>query len=111
MKDARKWRCGIALWLCVAMITSSAFAQTAGASSSAFARARNLRPGVKLSDWFAQVYDKKGYTREHLETWNTVDDIVLIKSMGFDHVRLSVNPQPLFTMSQPKTLPREYSGY
>jgi endoglucanase len=31
--------------------------------------------------------------------------------MGFDHVRLSVNPQPMFTMNQPQKLPAEYLGY
>jgi aryl-phospho-beta-D-glucosidase BglC (GH1 family) len=67
-----------------------------------------LRRGINLSEWFAQVWDKRGYTREHLETWTTVDDIALIKSMGFDHVRLSVNPQPMFTMNQPQKLPPEY---
>jgi endoglucanase len=80
-------------------------------SQLAFARAQHLRRGINLSEWFAQVWDKRGYTREHLETWTTADDIALIKSMGFDHVRLSVNPQPMFTMNQPEKLPPEYLGY
>ncbi|HEY1400129.1 MAG TPA: cellulase family glycosylhydrolase, partial [Terriglobales bacterium] len=83
----------------------------AATSSPAFARAQHLRRGINLSEWFAQVYDKRGYTREHFETWTTVEDIALIKSMGFDHVRLSVNPQPMFTMNQPQNLPPEYLGY
>ena len=87
-------------------------AQTADAvgSSTAFARAQHLRHGINLSEWFAQVWDKQGYTREHFESWNTSEDIALIKSMGFDHVRLSVNPQPMFTMNQPQKLPPEYLG-
>ena len=80
-------------------------------SSPAFARAQHLRRGINLSEWFAQVYDKRGYTREHFETWTTAADIALIKSMGVDHVRLSVNPQPMFTMNQPQKLPPEYLGY
>src|SRR5581483_9344136 len=64
-------------------------------SSLAQRRAAHLRRGINLSEWFAQVYDPKGYTREHFETWITADDIALIKSMGFDHVRLSINPQPM----------------
>ena len=76
--------------------------------SPAFARAQHLRRGINLSEWFAQVYDKRGYTREHFEAWTTVEDITLIKSMGFDHVRLSVNPQPMFTLNQPQKLPPEY---
>jgi endoglucanase len=83
----------------------------AATSTSAFARAQHLRRGINLSEWFAQVYDKRGYTREHFGNWTTVEDIALIKSMGFDHVRLSVNPQPMFTINQPQMLPPEYLGY
>jgi len=48
-----------------------------------------------MSEWFAQVWDTKGYTKEHFQTWNTASDIATIKNIGFDHVRLSVNPQPM----------------
>ena len=69
----------------------------AGAQSNAVAPSRlaHLRRGINLSEWFAQVWDPKGYTKEHFQTWTTSDDIVLIKAAGFDHVRLSVNPQPI----------------
>ena len=80
-------------------------------SAAAFARSQHLRHGINLSEWFAQVWDKRGYTKEHLDTWTTAEDIALIKSMGFDHVRLSVNPQPMFTSNQPNQLPAEYLGY
>ena len=66
-------------------------------SNTATQRASRLRHGINLSEWFAQVYDPRGYTKEHFETWTTAQDIALIKSMGFDHVRLSVNPQPMFS--------------
>jgi len=93
-------------------ITIQAAAQDPGSRNSpAFVRAQRLKRGINLSEWFAQVYDKRGYTKEHFETWNTTEDIALIKSMGFDHVRLSVNPQPMFTMRQPQKLPQEYLGY
>jgi len=68
-------------------------------SSVPVSRAAHLRHGVNLSAWFAQVYDPKGYTKEHFETWTTPADIALIKSAGFDHVRLSVNPQPIIDAS------------
>jgi hypothetical protein len=42
----------------------------------------HLRRGINLSGWFAQGYDKRGYTREHFENWTTVEDIALITSMG-----------------------------
>ena len=37
--------------------------------------------------------------------------MALIKSMGFDHVRLSVNPQPMMTTHRPDEIPAEYLGY
>ncbi|HWJ47511.1 MAG TPA: cellulase family glycosylhydrolase [Candidatus Udaeobacter sp.] len=67
-------------------------AQTSSVPAS---RVNHLQHGVNLSAWFAQVYDPKGYTKEHFESWTTSADIALIKSAGFDHVRLSVNPQPI----------------
>ena len=75
------------------------------------ARLAHLRHGINLSEWFAQVYDPKGYTREHFEAWTTAGDIALIKSLGFDHVRLSVNPKPMFLLHRPNEIPAEYLGY
>ena len=80
-------------------------------SSLAQQRARHLRRGINLSEWFAQVYDPRGYTREHLTTWVTADDIALIKSMGFDHVRLSINPQPMMRHNEADRIPADYRGY
>jgi endoglucanase len=81
------------------------------ASSLAVARAMHLRHGINASEWFAQVYDKAGYTKEHFQSWTTREDIALIKSMGFDHVRLSVNPQPMMKSHRPDEIPPEYLGY
>ncbi len=67
-------------------------AQSEAQSSVPAPRLAHIRHGINLSEWFAQVYDPKGYTKEHFETWTTASDIALIKSAGFDHVRLSVNP-------------------
>ena len=90
----------------------SAGAQTVGAAgakaSPTFARAERLKHGVNASEWFAQVYDKRGYTPEHFQAWTTADDIALIKSMGFDHVRLSVNPQPMMNAREPNAIPADY---
>src|ERR1700730_1012861 len=69
-------------------------------SALAAQRAQHLRHGVNLSEWFAQVYDPKGYTKEHFDTWITTQDLALIKVMDFDHVRLSVNPKPMFRSKQ-----------
>ena len=71
-------------------------------------RVGQLRRGINTSGWFAQVYDPKGYTKEHFQSWTTADDIALIKSMGFDHVRLSVNPAPMFNATKPGEINPEY---
>ena len=66
-------------------------AQTSAPGSSAQAvvtvpasRLARLRHGINASEWFAQVYDKRGYTKEHFQNWTTAVDIALIQSMGFD---------------------------
>jgi endoglucanase len=93
----------------MAFMGSGSFAQSvAGVPPS---RLANLRHGINTSHWFAQVYDPKGYTKEHFQTWTTADDIALIKAMGFDHVRLSVNPQPMFSHNHADEIPAEYLGY
>jgi len=74
-------------------------------------RLTNLRHGINASEWFAQVYDPKGYTKEHFQAWTTTQDIALIKAMGFDHVRLSVNPEPMFRHNHADEIPAEYLGY
>jgi endoglucanase len=80
-------------------------------ASTAFQRAARLRRGINLSEWFAQVYDPRGYTRAHFEAWTTAEDIALIKSLGFDHVRLSVNPAPMMRHNQSDEIPAAYLGY
>ena len=95
-----------AVILCLSIVSSSQ-----AESSSSPRRAAHLRHGINLSEWFAQVYDPKGYTKEHLEGWVTADDIALIKSMGFDHVRLSVNPEPMMRHNMADQIPPEYLGY
>jgi len=108
-----------ALLLLSVVVAGGAAAQTghAGGSGSAyraplaFARAERLRRGINASEWFAQVYDKRGYTPEHFQAWTTPEDIALIKSMGFDHVRLSVNPQPMFNEHEADKIPADYLGY
>jgi hypothetical protein len=79
-------------WIAFIVLSAASLAQSAPLSSVPAARLAHIRHGINLSEWFAQVYDPKGYTREHFESWNTATDLALIKSAGFDHVRLSVNP-------------------
>ena len=88
-------------------------AQTTAQPSASVPASRlaHLRRGINLSEWFAQVWDPKGYTKEHFQNWTTSADIALIRSAGFDHVRLSVNPQPMFTVNRPEAIPQEYLAY
>ena len=91
---------------------SSSVGQTASqpASSVAASRLQYLRKGVNITGWFAQA--SGGYNREHLETFITSDDIWLIRHMGFDHVRLGVDPEAnLFHFDQADAIPPESLGY
>lgn len=93
-------------------VTSVSFAQSSALHSSVSpSRLAHLRHGINLSEWFAQVYDPRGYTKEHFATWTTSADIALIKSAGFDHVRLSVNPQPLMDAARRQHGTEEYFAY
>jgi aryl-phospho-beta-D-glucosidase BglC (GH1 family) len=74
-------------------------------------RARHLRHGINTSHWFAQVYDKLGYTKAHFDAHTTRADIETIARLGFDHVRLSVEPAPMLDMAKPDELPAAYLGY
>ena len=93
--------------LSLAQVKSS----TQSLSAVPAARLANIRHGINLSEWFAQVYDPKGYTKEHFESWTTASDIALIKSAGFDHARLSVNPQPIMDAARSHNGSSEYFGY
>jgi endoglucanase len=117
MKCFRIMRCiGVLIILgCFAsrfLSAQSSSVSTEHLSSSVLAsRVARLRHGINTSEWFAQVYDKRGYTREHFQNWTTAEDVALIKSMGFDHVRLSVNPQPMMVNHAPDEISTEYFGY
>src|ERR1700731_2774825 len=58
----------------------------------AFQRAQHLRRGINTSDWFAQSGD---YSVQRLRAFTTPDDIRLIHHLGFDHIRLSIDADPL----------------
>ena len=95
----------------ILLFSTISLAQTTPTSSVPASHLAHFRHGVNLSEWFAQVYDSKGYTKEHFETWTTSADIALIKSAGFDHVRLSVNPQPMMDAAHRPNGSAEYYSY
>jgi len=73
------------------------------------ARFARLRRGVNLSHWFSQA---PNYTKDRLETHTTAQDIALIKSMGFDHVRFPIEPAPLLADTpDPSILNTTYLQY
>jgi aryl-phospho-beta-D-glucosidase BglC (GH1 family) len=93
--------------------SATAFAQPSAVgtvAATADTRAARLRHGVNLTDWFRPLSDGR-YTKEHIDTVVTAQDLALIHAMGFDHVRLCINPRPLFRAEQPEQIPSESLGY
>ncbi|HEY5991744.1 MAG TPA: glycoside hydrolase family 5 protein, partial [Candidatus Udaeobacter sp.] len=74
------------------------------------ARFSRLRRGINLSHWFSQS-PGNDYSKTHLETHTTAEDIALIKAMGFDHVRFPIEPAPLFNAQDPSVLNATYLRY
>ncbi len=70
-------------------------------------RFNHLRHGINLSQWFAQSLTDK-YDRQRLTTYITAADFDQIKTMGFDHVRLSIEPRPIFNSGQPDSIDPNY---
>jgi endoglucanase len=91
------------------LLTSPLGGPTAAQNVSA-ARFARIQRGINTSHWFAQVFDQRGYTKEHFESFITEQDIALIRRMGFDHIRFSVEPAPMFNAGAPDALPSEYLG-
>ncbi len=59
---------------------------------TAFTRAQHLKHGINASEWFAQSRD---YSAAHTNSYTDAQDIALMAKLGFDHVRLSIDPMPL----------------
>ncbi len=59
----------------------------------AFERAQHIRRGINASIWFAQF--PSDYSVKRLQSFTTPDDIALMSAMGLDHVRLSIDADPL----------------
>ena len=67
------------------------------------------RRGITLSHWFSQAAN---YSKAHLDSHTTGNDIALIKSLGFDHVRLPIEPAPLLNDTpDPSVLNTTYLDY
>jgi aryl-phospho-beta-D-glucosidase BglC (GH1 family) len=60
---------------------------------TAFARAQHLRHGINASEWFAQ--SAGDYSAARTGRYTDAGDIALMAKLGFDNVRLSIDPVPL----------------
>jgi endoglucanase len=76
------------------LVALPAFAQDRSADvQTAFARARHLRHGINASEWFAQ--HASDYSAAFTDRYTGEADIALMAKLGFDNVRLSIDPVPL----------------
>ncbi len=60
---------------------------------TAFARAQHLKHGINASEWFAQ--SASDYSAARTNRYTDAGDIALMARLGFDNVRLSIDPVPL----------------
>jgi aryl-phospho-beta-D-glucosidase BglC (GH1 family) len=90
----------------VLLAAQGATAQLDETGNLAAARARHLRRGINTSMWFAQ--SPGNYSIERLRTYTTADDLVLIHRLGFDHIRLSVDADPLTAWQQGRPAGRDF---
>ena len=60
---------------------------------TASARARHLEHGINASEWFAQ--SPNDYSAARTNRYTDARDLALMAHLGFDHVRLSIDPVPL----------------
>ena len=81
-------------------------AQNTGPRNIAFDRAVSLRHGINLSGWFASSGD---LSPQHFDSFTGPSDLKLIHNMGFDSVRIGIDPSLIarhgsLTPSNPQAL-------
>jgi len=80
--------------LSLVVFVAPAFAQDrASELRTAFARAQHLKHGINASEWFAQ--SANDYSAARTNRYTDDADIALMARLGFDSVRLSIDPVPL----------------
>jgi hypothetical protein len=75
---------------------------------TAFQRAKHLRHGINASIWFAQ--SPNDYSAHRTDTYMDAADIALMARLGFDHARLSIDPEPLTQRPLTDGLNAEFLG-
>ena len=98
MTRGMKWLAAGAVGIAMVCAAMACPAQAQQASGIAFQRAEHLKRGLNLSSFYAQTRD---LSQARLDAYMSVADMQALKAMGFDHVRLSINPE-LIT-AEPKT--------
>ena len=98
----RMWMRGVGFAMAMACLVIAAHAQAG--KSLAYQRAEHLQHGINLSGWYAQTGD---FSQSRMDTYTTPTDFALIKKLGFDHVRLSIDPEPLIGDAQLGSLRKE----
>ncbi|MGJ3245977.1 MAG: glycoside hydrolase family 5 protein [Elainellaceae cyanobacterium] len=63
-------------------------------------RLQRLSQGVNLNRWFSQTE----LTHETFQTRITAEDVQIVKDLGFQHVRLPIDPEILFDEDNPARL-------
>ncbi|GAC1414727.1 MAG: cellulase family glycosylhydrolase [Acidobacteriaceae bacterium] len=79
--------------LAAAFAASASLPARAQKPSLASERMAHLRRGINTSNWFAQ--SPNNYSVERLRSFTTPADLALIHGLGFDHIRLSIDADPL----------------
>ncbi len=75
-----------------------------------------IQHGVNINGWFCQPWNQKvngkkgGFNAEFFRSYITAEDLSMIKQMGFDHIRLPVDPDFLFSKAEPGVLQTELLG-
>jgi endoglucanase len=84
--------CLLCLVVMLAVVLPATAQNRAAGFETAFARAQHLQHGINASEWFAQSGD---YSVARTNRYTDAQDIALMAKLGFDHVRLSIDPVPL----------------
>ncbi len=87
-----RFRTGLLAVLLVLVLPCFGQDRAAGVQT-ATARAQHLRHGINASEWFAQ--SASDYSAARTSRYTDDADIALMAKLGFDNVRLSIDPVPL----------------
>jgi len=84
-------------WVMMVTMAMTGLAEAQRGTSLAFQRAEHLRRGINLSMWYAQTGD---FSAARMDSYIDAGDMKLVKQLGFDHVRLSIDPEGLIAEPQ-----------